>query len=172
MDTIDRSRFAYFSGRPGQNIVAADIDVFTEMVFWSYVDISLTRPCWLWIGQAQGPYGRFKIGKRRYQAHRLSYAFSWGWCDAHMVVRHKCDNGLCVAPHHLELGSDSDNMADKLSRGRQSKGEMIGSSILTESQIRMIRSDPRTARQVGISLGVKKSTVQKIRQGINWKHVK
>jgi hypothetical protein len=34
-----------------------------------------------------------------------------------LYVLHKCDNGLCVNPEHLELGTQRQNMLDAVSRG-------------------------------------------------------
>lgn len=39
------------------------------------------------------------------------------------IVRHTC---ACVNPEHLILGTQQDNMDDKVSRNRQSKGESHG----------------------------------------------
>jgi hypothetical protein len=38
-----------------------------------------------------------------------------------MVVCHKCDVPLCVNPDHLFLGTQADNIADKVSKGRQAR---------------------------------------------------
>jgi hypothetical protein len=59
-------------------------------------------------------------GKRHY-VHRLAY------CEAHaidiedivgQVVMHTCDNPACINPEHLRLGTQADNLADMLSKGR------------------------------------------------------
>lgn len=34
--------------------------------------------------------------------------------DRSEVVRHKCDNGLCFNPEHLEIGSIADNNRDRM----------------------------------------------------------
>ena len=78
MADIDTSRLAYFSGRHGLELRASDISPSAEGSFWSFVDLNWTRECWIWLGQTEGQYGRFKIGKRRAQAHRLAYALAWG----------------------------------------------------------------------------------------------
>ncbi|MED4262025.1 HNH endonuclease signature motif containing protein [Priestia aryabhattai] len=36
-----------------------------------------------------------------------------------MVVRHKCDNSKCCNPHHLEIGTQYDNVQDAVKRGRR-----------------------------------------------------
>jgi len=77
--------------------------------------------CWNWTAWkvGGGRYGALRTSPSNYEmAHRLSYMLHHGDIPEGMCVRHKCDNGLCVNPDHLELGTHQDNMDDMHKRGR------------------------------------------------------
>lgn len=85
--------------------------------FWNLVDSSEKNGCWLWLGHIRGQWGHG--GFDRTAAHRFSWALhNGGYPDAGLVVRHKCDNPVCVNPKHLEVGTQKDNVADMVDRGR------------------------------------------------------
>src|SRR4051794_37571112 len=95
-----------------------------EHRFWAKVPDRPEGECWEWQGarEARG-YGKFVIdGRRGHQktlkAHRVSYTIHKGPIPPGQVVRHLCDNPCCVAPHHLELGTQGDNVHDCETRGR------------------------------------------------------
>ena len=159
--------------RPQNALRGSDIPPNLEASFWSLVQIDWRTNCWLWQGMVENFYGRFKIrGRVRAAAHRVAYALTWGYVPADLVVRHRCDNKLCVAPHHLELGSDRDNANDRVVRGRHAHGERAGTAILTEPQVRQILQDRFvTSRRLAEQHGVSRHTVSKIRQNLNWKHI-
>ena len=57
------------------------------------------------------------------------------------VVRHTCDNRLCINPGHLLIGTNVDNMRDMVKRGRTVKGSKNGRSKLTEKEVLEIRNN-------------------------------
>ena len=88
-----------------------------------------------------------------------------------MVVCHQCDNRLCVRPDHLFLGTQSDNVADMVSKQRQIRGERVGGSKMTESDVLAIRADSRTSVVIAAEYGLHHSTVLDIKNRHTWKHV-
>lgn len=85
--------------------------------------------CWNWISKKRVNnsgmyYGvlniRRKFGKRRgtvktVRAHRYSLSVSTGIPLYRInIVRHKCNNSLCVNPDHLIGGTQRQNMRDRL----------------------------------------------------------
>ena len=90
-------------------------------LFWSKV--VKTDNCWIWMGQRNDlGYGKFQyslLKKKHYlYAHQFSYIITYGSITEGECVRHTCDNPSCVRPEHLILGSQAENMQDKIARGR------------------------------------------------------
>jgi hypothetical protein len=87
--------------------------------------------CWIWVGPdcARGRYGRLSTKLKNelgeFMAHRGSYRRFKGDIAAKTEVCHSCDVGVCVNPHHLFLGTHSENMIDCARKGRLAPVAMI-----------------------------------------------
>jgi hypothetical protein len=97
--------------------------------FWALVDVG--DGCWEWMGHRnilRGGYGTFidsrKSGKRMWRAHRLAYELHYGPFDPDLLVLHECDNPPCVNPAHLKLGTQKENLAEMVERGRHKGAAM------------------------------------------------
>lgn len=78
--------------------------------------------CVVWVeGRNTKGYGVLSWDGRKTTAHRLAWASANGPIPATMHVLHRCDNPPCVNPAHLFLGTNADNVADKVRKGRQSR---------------------------------------------------
>jgi len=93
-----------------------------EARFWPKVSVGGEHECWPWLGaKTTGGYGIMssRHGAPPYKAHRVSWALSTGSpIDSPVVIRHSCDNPVCVNPRHLLSGSHRDNVMDRVVRGR------------------------------------------------------
>ncbi len=70
----------------------------------------------------QDGYGRIRFKGRRFLMHRFFYALYNGEVDDHLLVCHRCNNPVCVNPSHLYLGTQYDNMQDRVKAGNYKEG--------------------------------------------------
>lgn len=98
----------------------------------------LQGECWLWIGSKLMPfgYGQITSAGKTLLAHRVSYEQHVGPIPAGLNVLHHCDRPECWNPAHLFLGTHADNVADKVSKGRQYRGERHHNFTLTDEDLR------------------------------------
>lgn len=99
--------------------------------FFRYVN--KTESCWLWVGSTQKrtkerSYGTFSYRYKQYRAHRFSWIIHNGPILDGLWVLHTCDNGVCVNPDHLWLGTSQDNIDDKTRKGRASGSIRLGTT--------------------------------------------
>ena len=142
--------------------------------FFSKVNVRPSmEDCWLWGGTISGSmgYGSFSVASSRCFAHRFSYEYFHGRIPEGMVVRHRCDNPLCVNPWHLETGTHKDNALDRVIRNRSTRGSTNGSAKLTEQQVLDIFHDERLPTRIAEDYGVDHTTVRNIKNGKNWAHL-
>lgn len=129
--------------------------------FWARVDKS--GDCWVWTGPVNGSgYGSLTVrGPRRpWMAHRYAYHIAVGPIPSGLNVLHRCDNRRCVRPDHLWVGTQSDNMRDCVSKGRDrpelkgQSGETNSKAKLTWVVVREIRSRIPNAKGRGPDQGM------------------
>lgn len=139
--------------------------------------VSELGPCWEYLGgRFSTGYGRISNGPgRALYAHRVIYENTVGPIPKGLVVRHRCDNRVCVNPDHLETGTYADNSKDMVLRGRSLKGENHNLAKLTEDDVRRIRHlyNTREISQVALGrlFGVSNVNIADIVHLMTWKEV-
>ncbi len=130
--------------------------------------------CWEWIGTRKDDgYGLMRYPRKYVGAHRISYQEFVGPIPDGLHVLHRCDNPRCINPKHLFIGTNADNVADKLAKGRQPRhhGELNPKARLTEQDV----IDIRASQEMGIALaakyGVTPTQISYIRHRKSWGHV-
>ena len=94
-----------------------------------------------------------------------------------MCVLHKCDNPLCIRPAHLWIGTQTENILDMDRKGRRRvlRGEEIGMSKLSQSQILKIRSmyasGNYTQKEIGDEYHMTHRAIGNIVNRKTWKHI-
>lgn len=123
--------------------------------FWSKVE--KTDTCWFWRGlkDVHG-YGQFSYKANRYSAHRFAYCITKGVIASNLVVRHTCDNKLCVNPEHLILGTNKQNVQDMKDR-RWRYNQKI--SQIDKEKIRQLREDGKSYKELANLFEVHTSTI-------------
>lgn len=121
--------------------------------------------CWEWQGSLTvDGYATMRGYKF---VHRLSYEIFVGSIDG-LNVCHSCDNRKCINPGHLWLGTDADNVADKISKGRHStKGRTSLSIDLANEAWRDMQSGLSTI-QAGKKYGIDRVTASRIKNRKTW----
>ena len=120
-------------------------------------------------------YGQINLGGRVIGAHRFAYELKYGPIPEGMKICHTCDNPPCCNNDHLFLGTDADNMADMVSKGRSNKlkGEKHGNAKLTEANVVEIRrrlAAGEVQGPIAKDFGIHHSMVSCIKTGKNWKY--
>ncbi len=109
--------------------------------------------------------------------HKLMLEAFVGPCPPNMVSRHLDGNGANNCLSNVVYGTRSQNVFDDIKHGNRvdTKGSHHGNSKLSEEMIPKIRSlleHGYTQKEIGRMFKVGRTTIQKIKNGSSWKHVK
>lgn len=153
--------------------------------FWTRVAVRGPNDCWEWTGSKSSGYGVFYfVGKHAVRATRVSMYLA-GITLNGLDACHHCDNPGCVNPSHLFPGTDKENFADAIKKGRRPKakyknppnrimpvGERVHTHKLTLDQAIKAKNCPNgEAPKMAKEFGVHVSVIHGIRQGTRWKHL-
>lgn len=122
--------------------------------FWNKVNIPSLYGCWEWQAYCNKyGYGTFwdrKISKV-VKAHRFSYTEIKGEIPAGMYVLHSCNNGSCVNPLHLRIGTQKENMADREKAGNNAIKKLTNDAVsdIRNSRGKIFQKD--LAKKYGVS---------------------
>jgi hypothetical protein len=150
--------------------------------FWSKVQKGEPNSCWEWQAATNtAGYGWFSIATAKPKsAHRVAAWLSkiLPAIESDLHVLHKCDNRKCCNPEHLFVGTNSDNVADRVQKGRggfkRMHGETNGMSKLTNKVIGEMRglyfstclSQSELAKRFNTTQSHVSRIVNKVRRGV------
>lgn len=154
--------------------------------------------CLLWCRcVSRNGYGSLRVGNRTHSVHRLAWEVNYGPIPPGMHVLHKCDVRSCINPAHLFIGTNADNVRDKVVKGRQLRGIDLSwrvkrgislsenrqrrlsslkgaknpASRLTDEQVAAIRADRRSQRVIAREFGITQPSICLIKAGKSWRHL-
>lgn len=162
--------------------------------FWEKVQKKPGRDaCWLFTGSHNSDgYGSLRIGTKTIGAHIIAYELQRGRVPRGKQVHHTCDVRDCVRGKHLWTGTQRQNIADRVAKGRNGaargqkngrythpesvpRGEDHARAKLTTADIRKIRKlldlHAASMQELGRTFGVTKWNIASIKSRRTWKHI-
>lgn len=145
----------------------------TEDRFWEKVQVGGPDECWWWLAyRDKDGYGKFRFRGKPWKAHRVAWVLTFGEIPKGLCVCHHCDEPSCVNPYHLFAGTNADNVADMVRKGRGNRGGRHGNSKLTEGEVyeirRLLEETDLLQRKIGEMFGVGNRTISDIARGTRW----
>jgi len=147
--------------------------------YWKQVDTSAgPDACWPWTGyRDKNGYGVFSIGGQHPLATRWGYANRVGPIpDGHGILHH-CDNPPCQNDRHWFTGTQADNNADKMQKGRQRnvRGVHQHDAKLNDARVREIRTRYAAGgvsqKTLAAEYGVSQPAIGFLLRHKTWRHV-
>lgn len=175
--------YGWVKGQPLKYILHHQAHMRTPLSKRLWDRVSVTQnpgECWEWAGSVNKKTGYGQISesgdkRKMLLVHRVAYILTYGEIPNGLFVLHSCDNKKCCNPKHLFLGTQQDNMTDKVSKGRQVKGEQRSGHKLTEDLVRYIRrkyaAGGISQQELAKELNVTKTAIRGVVRRKTWKHI-
>ena len=113
-------------------------DDYTLERFFSKINVGDSiNDCWEWNRYVNSEgYGRFYYDHKNYNTHRMTahiiYLFD---LNNPLLVCHNCDNPRCCNFFHLFMGTNNDNMQDKVKKCRSYTGDKVKYSAIQLNEL-------------------------------------
>jgi hypothetical protein len=136
--------------------------------------------CWLWTASCVKGYGQLHVDGKSKRVHRLMYELVVGPIPEGLDILHSCDVRNCCNPAHLRPGTDLENAADKMRRGRwrggsSNPGERHPNRKLSDEIVREIRAwyavGGWSTPVLAAAFGVHQGTIWRIVRRKAWAHI-
>lgn len=129
---------------------------------------NLLTGCREWFGHVHYKgYGCIRRDRKMHKVHRVVWEYLNGEIPEGKHVLHACDNPSCVEVIHLFLGTNQENIADKMSKDRSGK-KLCMAKV---AEIKSLLKGGRSQKEIGTMFGVHQSTIGRINTGARWNHV-
>lgn len=131
--------------------------------------------CVLWLAACDDDgYGLINNTGGSRRAHVVAYEQAHGPLPDGMIACHRCDVRCCINERHIYPGTQADNVADMMRKGRHRviRGEAHCCAKLTADKVRAIRADTRSLTQIAAEYKIDFSHVGRIKRHEFWRHVK
>lgn len=125
---------------------------------YEIMDCGYETPCWIWKGRLVPTYRNTTVRGRSIYAHRAMYIQEKGPIPKDYVIDHLCRIRCCIRPEHLEAVTVAEN-------------QRRASAVLTERDVKEIRSSAEGAHTLARRYGVKVNAIWAVRKRGTWKDV-
>lgn len=118
-------------------------------------------------------YSQDETGRIAALVNRLVLEAFCGYCPDGMECRHLDGNKTNNRLENLAWGTHQQNINDKTRHGTILKGEQVGNSKLTETEVRDILATPQSVSSHVLAkrFNVNARHIRRIRQRVRWAHV-
>ena len=137
------------------------------------IKYKISGSCWICTSHAiDNGYPVISINGKKRKLSRYIFEKKHGPIKKGIVIRHICDNPLCINPKHLIPGTQADNINDKVKRGRTTKGEDSPLTLLSNKKVKeMLKEANKSISYLSDKYGISHKTVSNILSGKSFKHL-